>query len=855
MLRGGESDSASVVPHDPTESPLIEAIRWDGLEMPPKENDRLDEQQIAAIERWVRDGAPWPSSERQDRIREQARREPVTAEGVLVSTSGGLADDWTYRRYKPEDIWAYQPINPPEIETSGQNPIDILIERRLSTVGIEPAAVAGPVALIRRVTFDVTGLPPTPAEVQSFVDATSVDADAAWESLVDRLLESPHYGEQAARHWLDVVRYADSSGFANDWERPNAWRYRDYVIRSFNDDKPYDQFVVEQIAGDELKPGDPEMQIAVGFLRMGPWEHSVMSVAKETRQQYLDDVTDAVGQVFLAHPLQCASCHDHKFDPVPTRDYYAMQAVFANTQVADADTAWLSTENLDYQNQDRQLHERKKAWNKEVIAAINKTQAEEYAKWFAERGLPYKTRKEALKAKAPPDQVPGVRTGLTPDELGKQRVSRKWGKRYDWESFRYQPVALSVYNGKTNLPSGYNKRFGVPEDPLAEGEFAKSTILTGGDPYSPGEAVSPGVLSAVPGADQVRVPQTVGGRRLALARWIADPKNPLTPRVIVNRLWQTHFGRGLAGTPNNFGAMGKKPTHPELLDHLADLFVQEGWSAKRIHRLILTSKAYRRSTRHPHRERLSKVDPNSNLYAVFLPRRLAAEEMRDAMLALSGELNTALGGIPARPDMNLEAALQPRMIMGSFAPAYTPNPLPEQRNRRTIYALKLRGQRDPFLEVFNQPTPDISCELRDNSNTTPQVFSLLNGQETAERSLALAKRVLDEATDEADAVTRLFWLAYSRPPSADELRSAIAHWHLMEEIQAQAKHEPIQYPRSISREANEENSGQPFKLVERLFEYDEYVPDLEPHAVDARTRALADVCLAVLNSSEFVYVY
>lgn len=855
ILRGGESEQPIIVPGEPDKGLLIEAIRRTGLEMPPKLNDRLTKTQVAVFEEWISAGAPWPSEEEQFALRQASWQNQQNEKGVIVRTSGGLSDDWTFRRYEPENLWAYQPVDAPDLAASDENPIDILINRQLALLEVSAAPSADAQTLIRRATFDVLGLPPTPSEVRSFVDQWRVDSEQAWSQLVDRLLTSPHYGEQAARHWLDVVRYADSSGFANDWERPNAWRYRDYVIRSFNDDKPYDQFVLEQLAGDELNAHDPEMKVALGFLRMGPWEHSAMSVAKVSRQQFLDDVTDAVGQVFLAHPLQCARCHDHKFDPVPTQDYYALQAVFATTQLADVEAAWLPAENLTGMDYDQRVHQKKLEWNQANYDDLQNTIAEREQEWFRSRNLPFTSRVEAKQADAPDEQIPEPRVGLTTDELGRERLSGRWRLRFNWEKIRYQPRALSVYNGKTNLPGGVAKPTPVPADPLGDGVLETTAVLAGGDPFSPTEIVTPGVLSVATHGQPYQITQQSDGRRLALAEWLVDPENPLTARVMVNRIWQSHFGRGIAGTPNNFGAMGKKPTHPELLDFLAATFIDEGWSMKKLHRMILTSKAYRRASEHPHPDLLDQTDPRGESYAVFRPRRLVAEEIRDVMLAISGELNTELGGIPARPDMNLEVARQPRLIMGTLAPSYVPNAEPGRRNRRSIYALKLRGLRDPFFEVFNQPSPDIVCEMRDQSNVTPQVFSLLNSQESTDRALALAKRVVDAAETDETAISRLFWLVFGREPSAEEVIATVEHWHEMQAAQSTIKLQPAEYPSEIVRRANEENSGETFEFVERLFEYEDYQPDLQPHEVDARTRGLADVCLMLLNSNGFVYVY
>ncbi len=646
----------------------------------------------------------------------------------------------------------------------------------------------------------------------------------AFGDVIERLLASPHYGEQSARRWLDVVRYADSSGFANDWERPNAWRYRDYVIRSFNDDKPFDQFVIEQIAGDELLGSQPnredaaEMLIATGFLRMGPWEHTGMSVAKVTRQFFLDDVTDSVGQVFLAQPLQCCRCHDHKFDPIPTRDYYAIQAVFATTQFADVDTEWLSRENRNGLEVDRRYHRLRHEANESMLRMLAKTQSKNKA-------------------------------DRTAEELGLERIGRKWRMRFEWEFDRYKPIAMSVYNGKSPPARTHTARIDKPANPLANGTLEETAILIGGDPFSPSDVVQPVQLGAVAGPEEVQFPTSYQGRRTALANWITSSTNPLTPRVIVNRIWASHFGRGIAGNPNNFGATGKKPTHPELLDWLASQMIERGWSIKNLHREIMMSDAYSRSSHDP--------DGNASIdsYAAFQPRRLTAEELRDSLLMVAGELNPMLGGIPIRPDMNRDAAFQPRLIMGTFAPSYVPNPRPADRNRRSIYVHKTRGHRLPFMETFNQPGSEKSCELRDSSNITPQVFTLLNGEEANDRALALATRALRETESEVETIQHIFQWLYSRNPAPVESEWAIEHWHRMTKVQASVKPLARPMPTHIVRDAVDENTGQSFRFTERLFALDDYQPDLQSHQVDANTRGLADVALMLLNSNEFIYIY
>ncbi|MDP7158937.1 MAG: DUF1549 domain-containing protein, partial [SAR324 cluster bacterium] len=371
LLKGGESEEPSIVPGKPLQSPLYlastRAHEDDWEPMPPKENDKLSAKEIAYIRDWIAGGAPWPDAQRITVLLEQ--EDPwATEDGVLVKTSGGLSREWTNRKYASEDLWAYQPIRHPEPPMESTNPIDGFIEAQLPG-GLQPAPAADRLTLIRRATFDLTGLPPTPEEIDCFLaDGTP----GAYGRLLARLLASTHYGEQWGRHWLDVVRYADSGGFANDFERPNAWRYRDYVVRSFNQDKPYHQFIREQIAGDEIDPGSTENKIAVGFLRMGPWEQTGMSVAAVTRQQFLDDITDSVGQVFLGQVLMCVQCHDHKFDPVPVRDYYSLQATFANTQIAEVDAPFLPGENTSGFAQHRKYHHLRDEENKRMLKALPK---------------------------------------------------------------------------------------------------------------------------------------------------------------------------------------------------------------------------------------------------------------------------------------------------------------------------------------------------------------------------------------------------------------------------------------------------------------------------------------------------
>jgi len=893
-LAGGDSGKPAFVAGKPEQSPLYLAVTrthadWEA--MPPKENDQLTAEQVAYVRDWIAAGAPWPDAARTKVLLAQKDKWSA-ADGVEVVTSGGLSEDWTHRRYKPADLWAYQPLRKPAVPAFGSqpsalnsqlpaNPIDAFLAAKIPS-GLEPAPAADARAFVRRATFDLLGLPPTPEEIAAFERATIENPQSAIENLLDRLLASPHYGEQWGRHWLDVARYADSSGFANDYARGSAWRYRDYVVRAFNTDKPFDRFIREQIAGDEIAPTDPEAVVATGFLRMGAWELTGMEVPKIARQRFLDDVTDGVGQAFLGHMLQCARCHDHKFDPVPTRDYYSFQAAFATTQLSERKADFLPTENTAGFDEKKYLNQREEYYRSELkrIDAISMAAARA---WYAEKKLdptPFEKTAEEItgrsnprgrdagyneirsalqRSKLPEDQVPPRHAGLSEEDLGKERVARKGLERIKWELDRYEPIALSVYAGRTPDTKSVYAPTRMPAARMTAGELEQTHILTGGDPFANGAPVPPAVLSAPTAVGKMSaapaVPTEIEGRRRVVADWIASPDNPLTARVAVNRIWLWHFGTALAGNPNNVGATGKKPTHPELLDWLAATFVEQGWSVKALHRLIMTSAAYRRASAHPAPKLLAEKDPTGTSYAVFKPRRLAAEELRDAMLRVTGELNPAVGGIPARPEINREAALQPRQVMGTFAEAWQPSPLPAQRHRRTLYALKLRGAPDPFLEVFNTPSPDLSCEARDASTVTPQVFSLFNSEATLARATALAARVAQETKSRDAAVARAYAHTFGRAPTATELKSSLAHWDAMT-----ARHRTLTVPkpaipREVMREAVEENTGTKFTFREPLEAAADFVPDRHVSDLPVEQRGLAELCLVLLNANEFAYVY
>lgn len=870
MLKGGESEEPSIVPGKPEESPLYQAVLWEGYEMPPKENDRLTKQETEYIRKWIAAGAPWPDEATQLRIKKKEWSVRENDDGVIVDTSGGLADDWTYRRYQPEDIWAFQPLQVIDVTprvAPGLNPIDDFIRRRIEEAGLTASTEADARTLIRRVTCDLTGLPPTPREVNDFERAWRANRGKAWNDLIDRLLASDHYGERQAQHWLDVVRYADTGGFSNDYERSNAWRYRDYVIRSFNSDKPFNQFVVEQLAGDELveRQNDEEGKqnllpsealIATGFLRMGPWG-TAMIPQNEARQIYLDDLVHNVGQTFLAMPMRCCKCHDHKFDPIPTRDYYSMYSAFATTQPAEMPAEFLPEENLNGFAEKRALVAELLAFARAELKKVNDKQEAAARKWYEEHDLPYKN--ENARKNDPEDMKPPRHVGLTPEEKGIKKVREQdvwiWERRLE----RYEPMVQAVYNGQDDWKNARRLR---PPKKINQNWRPENFILAGGSLEAPSQPVQPGVLSAavltVSNSSDApwRITDELSGRRLELAKWIASDDNPLTARVIVNRIWQSHFGKGIVKTANSFGAKGSKPTHPQLLDWLTADFIRHGWKIKRLHRLIVSSETYRRSSHPVDPEKQATVDPDNQLLASFPPRRLTAEELRDGILLVTGELNREMGGVPIMPEINMEVALQPRMIQFSIAPAHQPSRTPAERNRRTIYAYRVRGQADPFLEIMNLPNPNESCELRDSAAVTPQAFTLLNSDVMTDRSIAFALRVQKEqAGDTEQWVRRAVQLAYGRIPTPDEQKSLHEYLREMQAYHKEHQPQPVEYPTQVTRSLVEEFTGEPFEFIEKLNVYEDYVADARPWTVDADTRALADVCLLLLNSNEFLYVY
>ncbi len=674
-VRAGGENGAILGAGQPADSRLLLAVSHQDpdLKMPPKK--QLAKQQVADLTEWVKLGAPMPTN--------------FTAE-----VASAVKKEFVITA-KDRSHWAFQPLQRPEVPKTARrqpaNPIDAFVLARLKTKSLEPNPSATRVELIRRATYDLTGLPPSPAEVEAFLGDSS---PLAWEKLIDRLLESPRYGEKWGRHWLDLVRFAESNSYERDGEKPNAWRYRDYVIRSLNADKPYDQFVREQLAGDEFPKPDADAIIATGFYRLGIWDDEPAD-KNLARYDGLDDIVATTGQTFLGLTLDCARCHNHKLDPIPQSDYYRFLSFFHNIS-------------------------------------------------------PY--TKEGAEVMVP---LPG----------------------------RPHERALAVTERGPKAPDTF--------------------VLLRGNPENPGDKVEPGFLRVL-GEREAKV--TAGplgartsGRRTLLAEWIASPENPLTPRVMANRIWQHHFGRGLVRSPNNFGLQGDAPTHPELLDWLASEFTQptgaasrqsaaeqtdkeggarrsEPWSMKHLHRLIMTSQAYQMSSRG--RPDGLKADPANQLLWRFDMRRLSAEEVRDSVLAIDGSLNLKMFGPGVFVDIPKE------VMAGQSDPGkgWGSSPAAEQA-RRSIYIHVKRSLLTPILESFDLAETDRSTPVRFSTVQPTQALGLINSTFLNREAEIFGARLRKEAGSDLQKQIQLgLSLVTSRPPTSDEIKRGL---RLIESLQAE----------------------------------------------------------------------
>lgn len=672
ILKGGDSGPA-IVPGKPKESLLIESIRYESNEMPP--NEKLSDTQIADLTRWVELGAPWPKA------------------AAIPMQSKGTGYDWEAAR----EHWAWQPIRkvePPAAKSDERirNPIDQFVAAGLRDAGLkQPGSATAPV-FVRRVFFDLIGMPPTPGELKDWVGRLGAGAgsewnDAAVSQLIDTLLNRPQYGERWGRHWLDVARYSDTGGWTQDNRpHPKAWHYRDWVVAAFNTDMPYDKFVRRQIVGDKI---DRQAAIGTGFFALGPTYASdggdPESIA-QAKSETLDDRVDTFARAFLGLTVACARCHDHKFDPIPTQDYYSIAGIFNNTR--EGETPLVAGDVIrdfhDHQRPIIELHDK-----------INKT------------------RRKASQEKRE----------VTEEE---QKQIEKWQKEAD--------------DLKAKAPPKYDFAHTIHDSGSDD-----MRVALRGNLLKPGEVAPRRFLRIVAGEDREHF--TEGSGRKQLADAVVDPNNPLTARVIVNRIWLNHFGRALVRTPNNFGTLGEKPTHPKLLDWLAATFIESGWSIKSLHRSIMTSETYRSSS--AFNETAFASDGNNRAIWRMNPRRMDVETWRDSLLAVTGEMDATLGG----PSVD--------NILSS--------------NRRTLYAKVSRNDpldSDEFLRLFDFPIPRASSAKR-TSNVIPQQFLfMMNSQFMLDRANALAQRLRKESGTVEEQIKRGYVLLYGRQPSERELRAA-----------------------------------------------------------------------------------
>jgi hypothetical protein len=683
LTRQGGDSGPAIVAGNPAQSLLLTAITSSDNPMPPDE--RLPAAVVHDFRQWIIDGAIDP----RDGPAELPQHEP----------------DYSQAR----QYWAFRPVVVPAIPAVSNpawctSPIDRFILARLETEGLQPAPRAAPEILLRRVCLDLTGLPPTLEQLDAFLADPS---DQTYRRIVDELLDSPHYGERQAQHWLDVVRFAETEGFEYDRHLPDMWRYRDYVIESFNVDKPYTQFVLEQLAGDEL--GDtPELRIAAGFHRLGAVRRNAGNQAvASSRNEVLTERTDIIGSAILGLTVGCARCHDHKFDPIPQRDYYRLQAFVSATE----------EENIALHGGAEQ--ELLLARKQELESHINELKAQ-LANLDGEEEVRAKAEIKSLQAQVPADG----------------------------------PTICSIKNDSQHV--------------------APVAILKRGDPNLPGPGVGMRGLGVLTADGQPELPFDTPQPRTRLAEHLLDPQHPLTARVMVNRLWQQHFGTGLVSTPNDFGKNGASPSHPELLDYLANHFVNQGWRTKSMHRELVTSRVYQQASR-PTQTAL-EIDPSNRWLSHFPRRRLSGEEIRDAMLTISDGLNRSLGG----PSVILPVEQQ--LVDQLYNPAqWEVTRDDHQHRRRSIYLLAKRNLRLPFMEVFDQPSSQTSCAVRQQSTHARQALELLNGPIANELAGQLVERLSRELNLEGSSVplsweqsTAVVHTAYrwvtARPPLEAEMQ-------------------------------------------------------------------------------------
>jgi hypothetical protein len=651
--------------------------------------------------------------------------------------------DETARRF-----WAFRPVVGPAVpqvrDTAWVNtPIDAFLLARLEAAGLQPAPPAAKTSLLRRVYYDLIGLPPTPDEVDAFLADAAPDA---YERVVERLLASPHYGERWARHWLDLVRYAETNGYEVDGPKPNVWRYRDYVIKSFNADKPYDRFVREQLAGDEIEPATTDGLIATGYYRLAPVDGGAPD-RLQARYDGLDDIVATTGGVFLGLTVGCARCHDHKSDPFPQADYYRLLAFFHNISTGPRGS--------------------QRPIAAAVDADVQQAEVTQYRQRLADLQKSIRAFEDALRPHLVGGEVDDFKTPDYRVDIARKHVPEHVAQQdFEYYSDRVRQLAQI----QQSQPRALAQALCVSET----GRRPPDTfVLLRGNPRSKGDPVEPSFPSALTAQAPVIAPPGTDaatcGRRTALADWIASPDNPLTARVMVNRVWQHHFGRGIVRSASDFGYRGTPPTQPELLDWLAAEFVDGGWKLKPLHRLIVTSCAYRMSSR-ADAAAVAK-DPENDLFGHFDPRRLAAEEVRDSILAASGNLHrTKMGGPSVYPTISAEVhAGQSRPGSG-----WGPSP-PAEQARRSVYVHVKRSLTLPIHAAFDAADPDSSCPVRFTSTVPTQALGMLNSEFLNEQAQVFADTVRRQAGDDAAAQVRLaLRRAVQRDPTEPEIRRGVA---------------------------------------------------------------------------------
>lgn len=708
LKAGGDTGPALVV-GKPEESPMIEAVRYkkSDFQMPPKE--KLPEAEVAILEKWILLGAPWPQ----------------TAAQKVVLTEGGFTQE-------QRNFWCFQPLlnsDPPKVEVPWvRTEIDRFIAQKHIESGLTQAREADASELVRRATMDLHGLPPTPAQIAALEADTTPEA---YGRFIDELLASPHYGERWAQHWLDLVRYAESDGYNADEFRPSAWPYRDWVIRNFNADKPYDQFVREQLAGDEIAPENPDVLIATSYLRNPVYEWNQADVRSQW-DLILTDITDTTGELFLGLSFGCARCHNHKFDPILQKDYFRLRAFFAPVQWRDDMKLATPEERTAYEKQQAE-------WEAATVGI--RAEMEAMVKGLKENKVEGALRRfndelQTMVRKDPHTREPLERQLVNLCERQLARASKDVeplkSLKSEGEKARYTALTEEL------------KKF----DALKPKALMEAFVATDVGPKAPpttfktrkGEQdVTPGFLTLLDSGEAAIEPRGAStGRRTALANWITRPDNQLSTRVIVNRVWQYHFGRGLVASSSDFGKLGEKPSHPELLDWLARWFVAQGWSLKKLHKEIMLSAVYRQTARREPPPLALQLDPSNKLLWRFNPRRLDAEQVRDAMLSASGELDLKVGG----PPEDANAA------------------------RRSIYTTKKRNNQNELLRSLDAPSGFTSTAERQSTTTPTQALLLLNG----EWSLARARKVSSRVQSVDDA----FQAVLGRAPSARERETAEA---------------------------------------------------------------------------------